>query len=449
MKPVIKILGSIFVNQKLFFAGAILTVVFVMGFFAGVIYLVAKILLLLLIIALLIDLLILYAANPQPFWLRRETPVRFSNGDENYVYLQVRNNMAIALSATIYDELPHPLQVRDLHMKLFLLPYQEKRIGYSVKPVKRGAYEFGKTHVYLNTRIGLLERRLIFNADTVSVPVYPSFLNIRKFEFLAISNRLTEAGVKRIRKLGQHSDFDQIREYVQGDDYRTINWKTTAKKNRLMVNQYQEERAQQVYSIIDLGRTMKMSFSQMSLADYAINASLVIANTALFKNDKAGLITFTTRIHTFLKAERKTNTMARMLELLYNQDTAFVESDFDLLFTTIRRRIPQRSLLILYTNFESLVSLLRFQQYLRRLAQNHLVLVVIFENTEITEFRKKTATTLAEIYEQTIAEKFIYDKQLIAKELNKNGVLTVLSRPHDLSVNLVNRYLELKNRGML
>jgi uncharacterized protein (DUF58 family) len=194
---------------------------------------------------------------------------------------------------------------------------------------------------------------------------------------------------------------------------------------------------------------MKMPFEHMSLLDYAINSSLVLANTALLKHDKAGLITFNTTIDTFLPAERRNNTLFKIMELLYKQETLFAESNFEILFITVKRRITHRSLLILYTNFESLTSMDRQKAFLKRLAQNHLVLVIIFENTEISEFRMKEAHSLEEIYIQTIAEKFIHDKSLIAKELNNHGILTVIARPKDLSAKLVNKYLELKDRNLI
>src|SRR5690606_40532545 len=116
-----------------------------------------------------------------------------------------------------------------------------------------------------------------------TVPVYPSFRQMRKYELPAISNRLTEFGIKKIRRIGQNREFEQIKEYVVGDDYRTINWKATARRGTLMVNTYQDERAQQVYAVIDKGRTMKMPFEGMTLLDYDINASLVISNIAIRK----------------------------------------------------------------------------------------------------------------------------------------------------------------------
>jgi|WetSurMetagenome_2_1015567.scaffolds.fasta_scaffold00097_26 uncharacterized protein (DUF58 family) len=443
------VIRNIYINLRFYLVSTIIVLLFITGFYYDPFFLVAKISLLTLAVAVIADVYLLFFTGRDLVLLVRETPERFSNGDDNTVSIFIKNNHFFPFKATIVDEIPFQFQIRDYRMPLYLKPHEEKVLKYVLRPVRRGEYIFGKTNVYIENKIGLLSRRCIFHIEPVMVRTYPSFLNIRKFEFLAISNRLTEAGIKRVRRLGQHSEFDQIKEYVNGDDYRTINWKATAKKGKLMVNEYQDERAQQIYNLIDMGRVMKMPFEGMSLLDYAINSSLVLANTAVLKQDKAGLVTFNTKIGTFMPAERRNNTMTKMMEVLYNQETRFDESNFELLFVTIRRMITHRSLLVLYTNFESLNSMERQLPYFQRLARNHLLLMVVFENTEISEFRKKDATTLEEIYIQTIAEKFVHDKNLIVKELNNHGILSILTRPQDLSVSMVNKYLELKDRNLI
>ena len=115
---------------------------------------------------------------------------------------------------------------------------------------------------------------------------------LRQYELLAISNRLTDLGIKRIRRVGHNTEFEQIKEYVKGDDYRTINWKASARRHQLMVNVYQDERSQQIFNVIDKGRVMQQAFRGMTLLDYAINASLVLSYVAMHKEDKAGIVTF-------------------------------------------------------------------------------------------------------------------------------------------------------------
>jgi uncharacterized protein (DUF58 family) len=443
------IIKSLYIGSRLYLASVLISLLFIAGYFADPFFLIAKLCLLLFVFTILTDFILLYFTGREIVLLTREMPEKFSNGDENKVIIAIKNNHFFPFTASIIDEIPVQFQIRDYKIIVYLKPSEEKQFEYILRPVNRGEYKFGKTNVYIATTIGMLNRRFLFNENPAMVRVFPSFLNIHKFEFLAISNRLTEAGIKRLRKIGHQLEFDQIRDYVRGDDTRTINWKATAKRGKLMTNQYQDERSQQIYNLIDMGRIMKMPFEGMSLLDYAINSSLILANTALIKHDKAGLITFNTSVNTFYPAENRNNTTMKMMEVLYNQNTLFAESNYDLLYITIKRMIHHRSLLVLYTNFESLTSVNRQLAFFQRLAKSHLLLVVIFENTEILEFSKRNARSLEEIYTQTIAEKFMHDKNLIVRELNNHGVMSVLTKPQDLSVKLVNKYLELKDRNLI
>jgi uncharacterized protein (DUF58 family) len=249
-----------------------------------------------------------------------------------------------------------------------------------------------------------------------------------------------------MRKIGQSMEFEQIKEYVSGDDIRTLNWKASARKGGLMINSFMEERSQQVYCIIDKGRLMKMSFHGMTLLDYAINSCLVLSNVCLKKQDKVGVITFSNEFGSILAADRKVSHTENILQLLYKQKTDFLESDFEMLYLQIRNKIKHRSLLILFTNFESLSGLNTQMEYLRSISRNHLLLVIFFENSELDHLRNSHAKNIEEVYIKTIAEKFAFEKRIIAKELSKYGILSILSSPKNLTINAINKYLELKAR---
>lgn len=284
--------------------------------------------------------------------------------------------------------------------------------------------------------------------EAKDVPVYPSFLQMRQYELLAISNRLEEIGVKKQRRIGHTMEFDHVRDYVRGDDPRTLNWKATARRGTLMVNQYRDERAQPVYCVIDMGRVMKMPFEQMTLLDYSINASLVLSNIALLKQDRAGIVTFAHEIGTVLPAERKQGHIYRIQEVLYNLETNFLESDYARLTAHLRRVLRQRSLVVLFTNFETRTSMRRRLTYLRALAGQHVVVVVFFENTELRTLLHSTPQDTEDIYIKTIAEKFAFEKREIVEELRRYGIYAVLTPPEHLTVNTINKYLELKARGV-
>ena len=215
-----------------------------------------------------------------------------------------------------------------------------------------------------------------------------------------------------------------------------------------MINQYVEEKSQPVYSIIDKGRAMQMHFNNLSLLDYAINATLAISNVILRKQDKAGMLSFSTKLEDWVVAEKRNSQMSLISEALHNIKTDFSESDFSTLYAVVKRKITQRSLLILYTNFETIDGLKRQLPYLRALAKNHLVLIVFFENTELDTLITSKKEDVLGVYDSILAEKFMYEKKSIVKELKKYGIQSVLTKPENLTGDTINKYLELKSRGL-
>ena len=373
---------------------------------------------------------------------------RFSNGDDNKVRIDLQNFYPFFVYTDVIDEIPFQFQKRDVLFTAGIEAGRAKVIEYRLRPVKRGEYEFGKINVYANSSIGLVKRRFRYGSSTV-VSVYPSYLQMHRYQLMATHDELSKAGVRKVRRIGHSMEYEQIKEYVQGDDYRTVNWKATARKGQLMVNHFTDEKSQQIYCVIDKGRVMKMPFEGLSLLDYAINSALVLLNVALVKGDRAGLITFAEKMGSVVAADKKTVQMQLILENLYHQKTRYLESDFDRLYTYVRRTVRQRSLLVLYTNFESLSALRRQLPYLRKIAQHHLLLVVFFENTELRELTETPVNDLESVYIKTIAEKFTAEKKLIVKELQLYGILSLLTAPQHLTVDTVNKYLELKARQVL
>lgn len=442
-----KLIKALYLNNRFFYVAIGLILIFILSFIFDVFFNVAVALFYVVLLILLVDLLMLFNVKKGLFG-RRITPEKLSNGDENLISIYLESYYPFRVKIKAIDEIPFQFQKRDLRFDLSLRKNETRIINYHLRPVTRGVYSFGSVNVFVTGTIGFISRRFRFSQDA-EVPVYPSYIQMRKYELLAISNNLTEAGLKKIRRIGHQMEFEQIKDYVPGDDYRTINWKATARRNQLMVNAYQDEKAQQVYCLIDKGRAMKMPFEGMTLLDYAINASLVISNIAVKKDDKAGLVAFQRRLDSFLPAARRNNQMALIQEALYRQETSFKESDLSRVYSLVRRKIRQRSLLLLFTNFESVASLERQSVYLRRLAKMHLLTVIFFKNTELYSIIEQRAENLEEIYTKTIAEKFDFEKRLIVKELNRHGVYTILTEPQKLTVNTINKYLEFKARGLI
>lgn len=439
-----RFIQPLFFSRRFYLMMAGLVMLFVLSFGMPALYLPARILLGLFGLLSFIDYLSLYIQS-NPVQVSRICSDRFSNGDENNVTLHVHNKYPFRVRATVIDEVPVQMQWRQFQLKQSIEGKGQARLHYSMRPVERGEYFFQSIHVFAHSPLGLITRRITIPAER-RIRVLPSYLLLKQFELKAHTSNLTEAGSRKIRKIGHSLEFEQIKEYVNGDDIRSINWKATARRAQLMVNNYTDEKSQQVYCIVDKGRVMKMPFEKMALLDYAINATLILSRVALLKQDKAGLITFDEQIGHFLPADRKAGQMNTILETLYNQETKYLDSDYEKLYALIRTRVTQRSLFILFTNFESLSGLQRQLPYIRAIARNHLVLVVFFENTELRQLTEQPAHDMETLYIRTIAEKFAYEKRLIVKELQQHGIFTILTAPKDLTVDTVNKYLELKAR---
>lgn len=439
-----KYIGALYLTARFYLAAGLCIVLFIASFIVPGIFAYSKILLLVFSMLIVADYLFLFVLSKAPA-AKRLLADRMSNGDENRIEMQVKNNMLFTIDMEIIDELPVQFQKRDWKLIHRFKAREQKNIIYKLRPVERGEYHFGRIILYIKSLLGLLKRRFNIEAEA-TVPVYPSYLQMRKYELISQTSIRNEQGSKRMRKLGHSMEFEQIKDYVRGDDIRSVNWKATARKASLMVNSYTDERSQQVYCIIDKGRLMKMPFGGLTLLDYSINSTLVLANVCLQKQDRVGLITFSNKMGSLLAADRKPIQRENILQLLYNQETAFQESDYEMLYMQLRSRIKHRSLIVLYTNFESLSGLNRQLNYLRAIAKHHLLMVVFFENTELNQLTQLHAKNVEDVYIKTIAEKFEFEKRLIVKELRKHGILSVLTAPEQLTINAVNKYLELKAR---
>jgi uncharacterized protein (DUF58 family) len=440
-------LKTLFLTTRFFLLLGGVSLAFVFGYFFPLILVAAEFLVVLAIVLFGADLALLYAPN-RGISATRVAPQRLSNGDDNYIHLHVNSGYPIDIECMLVDEIPHQFQMRNFSIHSDFKTRAQKKFSYKLHPVNRGSFQFGNINLFVSSRLRLFRRRFIESAG-IDIPVYPSFIQMRKFEMYAISNRLTDIGVKKIRRIGHTMEFDQIKEYVRGDDMRSINWKATARSNQLMVNHYQDERSQQVVNVIDLGRVMKMPFNGLQLLEYAINTSLVLSNISLLKEDKAGLFTFSNKATSIIKPEKKRTHIRRIQEALYNVETNFLESDYDRLLVALKKHLGQRSLLLLYTNFETLDSMHRQLHYLKRIAHDHLLVTIFFENTELNTLLEKDAQNVRDIYVKTVAEKFSFEKKQIVKELNQHGIHTILTPPKELSINAINKYLELKARALI
>lgn len=442
-----KLLTSLHLTRFFFLTAGIGIALVGGAFFVPFLGIIGKTVLLVLLFALILDVLLVNLYK-EPIRVQRKFQERMNLGDENKVVVSVLNQTAQPLQVGIYEGYPLFMQKRATVWSTVLLPKKTRDFNYSFTPTERGEYEFRDVVIFVRSSLFLAQRRIVIPLIE-RIEVYPSVLQMKQYELKVFNQQTLSQGIKKVRRIGNTSEFEQIRNYVQGDDLRTVNWKATSRKNELMVNQYQEERSQPVYCVIDKSRPMQLAFHKMTMLDYAINSTLVFTNIALRKGDRAGLITFSDKMGSIVPAERNQGQLRRILESLYNQKTLFKEGNFELLYQTIRKQVKTRSLLLLYTNFESEFAMRRALPMLQRLNKRHVLVVIFFQNNELQELAQQPVHTHKELIEATVADKMSNVKWNIARELRQNGIQTILSKPEDLSINSINKYLELKAKGVI
>ena len=419
--------------------------IFVLSYFIPFLFGIGQILFLLLLLALVLDYAVLFS-NRNPVEVQRVLPEKLFNGEENRISWLIRSHYSFNTRLQLVDEFPGSWQIRDFKLKFLAKPEERVEFSHIITPRERGEFFFGRIYLYAKTPLQLVFRRKAFPAN-IGVRVFPGFSIYRKLQFMTHITEPGKTGFKQVRKTGHSLEFEQIRDYVSGDDIRSVNWKATGRTGgKLMINNFIDEKSQQVYCIIDKGRTMKMAFDGLSLLDYAVNATLALSSIAISRQDKAGFISFGDKSGDFLPANHRGTQMNSIVQALCNLNTQFLESDFAFLHKLIKTRITQRSLIILFTNFESLAALGRQLPYMRNISRQHLLLVVFFENTSLEVLANGDAANIEQLYEKVIAEKFVLEKKLIVKELQRFGIAALLTAPEKLSIDVVNKYLQIKAR---
>lgn len=440
------LLKNLYLADRIFFVlGSIVFVCFLSFLFHPLFYL-AIILLATCIVLLGLDIYVLFK---RPIInIHRHSASVFSLGNQNKVTLTLENRANLRLKIKIIDEIPYQFNERDFSILLTVNEWQRESVSYYMMPNIRGEYAYGNIHVFIQTRLGFALKRETTQSER-NIAVYPSVIQMKQQELAALKHPSFAQGDKVNRKSGRSYEFDQIKNYVDGDDTRNINWKATSRLNKIMVNHYEDEQSQQIYSIVDKSRVMKMPFNGLTLVDYAINSILAFSNIVLKKQDKAGIICFSKNVDTILKADRGGLHLNKILYALYKEKYDYSEANYEALYSSIRKTITNRSLIFLYTNFDSIYSLERNIKILRMINKYHALIVVFFENTELEAFTKSPALSVLEIYQKTIAKKNTLEKSQIIKELRRHGIHAIKSAPEHLSTKTINKYLELKSSGVL
>lgn len=404
--------------------------------------------------ALAIDLLLLLAFVADALWapvaslvVERRAPMRISLGATARDTLLLENRGKLATRVRITDDLPEILVREGADVReVALPPGRDERIEYSVRADRRGDAEYGDVHVRVLGPLGLAWRqKRLYRADPLRV--LPGVLEVRRYRLLGLHNRLREAGFRAVRQRGEGGSFESLREYVRGDDPRIIDWKATAHRSKLIVRQYEAERRQNVVMLVDAGRLMTEKVGDRERIDYALTAALLLADVASVHGDLVGLLVFADRVQQYIPPSR--SSISTLAEALGAVHARIAEPNYPAAFTYLAKQLRRRSLLVAFTDIIDAQASSALVAHLGKAASRHLPIVVAIRNPDLEASAQLAARTPAEVYRRAAAEELLQARAAALASMQRSGVLVADSRPTDAVPDVVNRYLDVKRRGLL
>jgi uncharacterized protein (DUF58 family) len=385
------------------------------------------------------------AGNLRHFDVTREHDTKLSLGADNPIHLSVRNRRRYGTTLWVRDEPPDAFVIETRILTGGVAPQQLWQGSYQVRPLRRGDYTFGHLNLRWLGPLGLTVRQGRVSAER-PVKVYPNLLDVRRYDLLLRRNRLQELGLRHARLLGEGTEFERLREYLPDDEFRRINWKATARRHQPITVEYQTERSQTVIAVLDTGRMMQSPVAQIAKLDYVVNAVLLLAYVATGKGDKIGLLTFADEVTRFVGPRQGRGQFYRMLEALYAVEAQPVEPDYRRALSYLALKQRKRSLVVIFTDLSGGVSMQALVSHVAVLARRSLPLVVTISDPDIHAAARQTPRESLAVYQRAAATQLLNERQLTLDSLRRGGVLTLDVPANQLSIAVINRYLELKAR---
>ena len=394
----------------------------------------------------LADLLTL--PRPKAIQVERQVGRTASLGKPHRVVLTVTNSSRRRISLSLRDDVPATMDAEPEQSDLRLDSRSRVTLHYDLRPQKRGAFAMSLVYVRLYSRWGLWQRQLKLPLQA-ALAVYPDLQQLGEYELLARTNRLSLLGVRRTRRIGLDNEFERLRDYSLDDNYKYIDWRSTARRNKLTVKDFQANQAQRVVFLVDCGRMMTSESAGASLLDHAFNALFMLGFVALKQGDSVGMLTFSDEIHGYVPPQAGMNQMNRLVHAAFDRFPRLVESRYDQAFLHLASQCRKRALVVLITNVIDEVNSHQIEQYLSHLVGRHLPLGVLlrdhrlFDAVELHERDSKSMFRAA-----AAADILLWRRQVIG-DLQSKGVLALDVFPEQMTAPLVNQYLDIKARHLL
>jgi uncharacterized protein (DUF58 family) len=386
------------------------------------------------------------AGDGTQFEVARRLPRRMMIAAENEVRIVVRARREQTL--LIKDEYPPELELRGERLLRIRTGRGEATTGYRLFAAARGDYQFGDVVGRWSTPWGLAVRQARFQLSE-HVRIYPNIHEAQKYELQARSNRLLAAGRRRTRIRGQGKEFESLREYVRGDELRHVSWTATARRGRLMTRQYQIERNQSIMIMLDAGRLMTSRIENLAKLDHAINAALAIGYVATRGGDNVGLLVFNREVQTYLPPQRGTGQMRALIEALYNVRAQMIEPSYGRAFQYLAQRCKRRSLVIILTDLVDRDASTELLAHTASLLPRHLPLIVTIGDKDLGALLTEPPHAAGDVYRQSVAEELIAQREEALARITELGGLALDVPAGQLALELVNEYIEVKERGLL
>jgi uncharacterized protein (DUF58 family) len=371
-----------------------------------------------------------------------------SLSNPHHVEVSVDNRGARKCVLDLTDDAADGLRIEPPSHHLLLAPGKRTTVEHFITPHRRGAFELEKVFTHLYSRAGLWRRVYAFDAKS-TLHVYPDIKQISEYALLARTNRLSQIGVRRTRRPGQDNDFERLRDYQRDDNYRHIDWRSTARRQKLTVKQFQTDQSQRVIFLLDCGRMMTNEYNRLSLLDYALNSVLLLSYVALDQGDSVGMLCFSDQIHTYVPPAGGKRQMNRILHAGFNQFPSLVQSRFDEAFLYLSKHCRRRSLVVLVTNVIDQVNARQIQSYMGNLTGCHLPLLVLLRDHRVFDAADHPNPDQAVLYRSAAACQLLVWRNQVLQRMRAGGGLCLDVFPEEMTSPLVNQYLEIKARHLL
>lgn len=418
----------------------------------------------------------LLSPQPREFELKRQHDSRLSLGAQNRIIVSITNTGRHTVRALARDEYPPQFRAKVIVLDANALvsatettqtrsgaerpitvrPRETARLAYYVNPPRRGDFQFGDLNLRWGGILGLVIRQARYPAAE-PVKVYPNLLDIRKYELQARKGMLQEIGLRQARMLGSGTEFERLREYQMDDEFRKIDWKATARRGKPVTREFETEKSQTIMCLLDTGRLMRPPVSDaanqsghaLAKLDYAVNAVLMLSYVAGLRGDRVGLLAFADDITSYLAPRAGRGQFYKMLASLYAVESQPVESDFVRAFSYLGAKHKKRSLVVIFSDIATGIAAETLVRQIAPLSPRHVPLLVAISDPTVVQIARQLPRDSVGVYERAVAEQLIDERALILDKLRQRGVLTLDVPANQLTVAVVNKYLELKARGRI